>query len=153
MIDRFLNKNKKLIILCLVVIGIYMVSLFFLRNRQLFCPPDTSINNYTCLDTIKSGFTLPFINLFPYLFCSLLILFLVSGRLKRNAVIAILAISVPIFYFIFILIPVDCGNILCSREDTSLFLRNLYPIITILTLLISAICFHFKDKRTKKIIS
>ena len=142
--NKFIEKNKKLIILCLVVLGVYILSLFFIRNTDLFCRQTDPNVSFQCLEDISFGFSKPVMHLFPYLFSSLLILFFVSDRLKRNVVIAIIAISVPILGFTFNS-PVDCG-MLCSREDISLFLRNLYPIITILTLIISAIYFYFEDK-------
>jgi hypothetical protein len=150
MIINFLKKNKKLIVLCLVIFGIYLVSLFFAYNARLFCSTTNSLDSYECFNNIKSGFSGPTISFFPYIFFSLLILFFVSDRLKRNAVITILTISVPIFIFIFILVPIECSSLICSRTDISYLLRPLYPITTILTLTISAIYFYFKDKKQNK---
>ncbi len=127
-----------------------MAALFFDRNAQEFCPTGISIESNQCFIGIRDGFSGPIENLFPYIISSLLLLFFVSDRLKRNAVIAILTISVPLLYFIFAVVPADCGSILCSRIDTSLLARPIYPIVTILTLIISAIYFYFKDKRPPK---
>jgi hypothetical protein len=152
MIDRFLEKNKKLIILCLLILFTYLTSLFFLRNRELFCPTGTPSVSYECLSNIKSGFALPMINLFPYIFSSMLLLFFVSDRLKRNAIIAIVIISFPILFLTFNS-PINCGgwiDLFCSRVEISLLLRNFYPIITVLTLAISGIYFYLIDKRAIK---
>ena len=148
MIDHFLNKNKKLIILCLLVLGIYMVSLYFGRNTELFC----SQNDFNCFQNIEFGISQPISNLFPYFFGSILILFFVSDRLKRNAFISIIIASFPMLLWIFSF-PVSCGSFFCDRIDSAHLTGFLYPIITILTLLISAICFYFKDKRAVKKVS
>ncbi len=149
MIDRFLNKNKKLIILCLLVVGIYVLSLWFSRNTDLFCSTSTSAKNYECWHTILDASD-SVSELFTYLLPSLLLLLFVSDRLKRNTIISIMIVSVPIFYFTLLSSIEDCGGFLplfCGRSGTMQLLRPIYPAITVLTLIISAIYFYFKDRR------
>lgn len=145
MLNRFLDKNKKLIILCIMVLGIHILGLFLIRNTKIFC----NVDDLNCFEAVKFGFSRPIINLFPYLFSSLLLLFFVSDRLKRNAVIAIAIVSAPVLLLVF-LSPVNCGSLICSREDLSMITRNFYPIVTVLTLAISGIYFSLRDKTSLK---
>lgn len=151
MFDKFLDKNKKLIILCLVVLGINVLSLFLIRKTELFCGQSSynSFDVFSCGREIRDGFAFPITTLTPYLLFSLLVLFFVSDRLKRNAVIAVAIISVPILLLVF-LSPVSCGSLICSREDLSMITRNFYPIVTILTLATSGVYFYLRDKTSLK---
>jgi hypothetical protein len=138
-----MNWQKITIWSLIISIIVYAIFYYIANNTGEFCYED----HWGCYEKLKFGLAFPIAHFLKYTIYSLIVIVLLPNRYKKTAYVTFSIISFFVFVFVYIL-PIDCTGYMCfNKASGALFIRNLYPIVLIPTLIISFFRFRRQDKK------